>query len=240
VVLGAAALAAGGWFLLHSPLLSARVVRVEGSVHTSRARIVAVAGLAHEPPLIDVDPGAAAARLEALPWVARATVTREWPDGVEVRVVERRPVAVLPTTAAGPRAKPGAAPARAPEEPWALVDRSGRVLALTANPPTGLVHLTAPVQAGAPGSTVPREALAGLRVAATLPPAFRAQVTAVVVEPGGRVHLTLTTPVTVDLGTASQLPEKYEDTAAVLAGASLVAGDVIDVSVPDSPTVGPG
>ena len=46
--------------------------------------------------------------------------------------------------------------------------------------------------------------------------------------------LTLTTPVTVDLGPASQLGAKYEDVAAVLAGATLHAGDVIDVSVPGS------
>lgn len=246
LVLVVAALLVGGWFLLHSRLLSARVIRVEGSVHTSRAEIVSVAGLAHHPPLIDVDPGAVAARLEALPWVARATVSRHWPDGVVVSVVERRPVAVLATAPPEPRAdgtKPRATGAGAPpasEEPWALVDRTGRVLALAASPPPGLVHLTAPVRPGAPGSTVPADALAGLQVAATLPPAFRSQVTTVEVESGGRVHLALTTPVTVDLGTTSQLREKYEDTAAVLAGASLADGDVIDVSVPDSPTVGPG
>ncbi len=50
----------------------------------------------------------------------------------------------------------------------------------------------------------------------------------------------MTTPVTVDLGDTTQLDQKYEDAAAALAGATLAAGDVIDVSVPDSTTVGPG
>ena len=45
----------------------------------------------------------------------------------------------------------------------------------------------------------------------------------------------LTTPVTVDLGSTAQLPAKYEDVAALLAGATLTSGDVIDVSVPESP-----
>ncbi|HUA95636.1 MAG TPA: FtsQ-type POTRA domain-containing protein [Acidimicrobiales bacterium] len=232
-------LVVGGWFLLHSRVLSARVVRVEGSVHTPRAEIISVAGLAHDPPLIDVNPGAVAARLETLPWVARATVTRHWPDAVEVSVVERRPAAALSTTSAKTPATSTASPRPAPAEPWALVDRTGRVLALVATPPPGLVHLSGPVHPGGPGSTVPPDALGGLEVAATLPPAFKAQVTTVEVESGGRVHLALTTPVTVDLGTTSQLRQKYEDTAAVLAGGTLVAGDVIDVSVPDSPTVGP-
>lgn len=237
--LGVAALVTGGWLLLHSRLLSVRVVQVEGSTHTSRAEIVSVAGLGHDPPMIDVDPGAAAARLERLPWVTRATVSRRWPDGVVVTVVERRPAAVVatapspvPSGATGSRPTPTAA--------WALVDRTGRVLALVATPPPGLVHLTAPAAPGPPGTTLRSSAFPGLRVAATLPAAFSSQVTTVEVEKGGRVHLAMTTPVSVDLGSASQLRAKYEDVAAVLAGAPLVAGEVVDVSVPDSPTVGPG
>jgi hypothetical protein len=35
------------------------------------------------------------------------------------------------------------------------------------------------------------------------------------------------------------LEAKYEALASVLAGATLASGDVIDVSVPDEPTVGP-
>ena len=51
----------------------------------------------------------------------------------------------------------------------------------------------------------------------------------------------MTTPVTVAArATPTSSTEKYEDVAAMLAGAKLVDGDVIDVSVPDSPTVGEG
>jgi cell division protein FtsQ len=235
LVLAVVALAIGAWMLLHSKVFAARVVRVEGSVHTPAAEVVAVAGLAHDPPMIDVDPGAAAARLERLPWVATATVARHWPDGVVVTVVERRPVAVVATSPAGGTA--GTAPAGG-TAPWALVDRTGRVLADVATPPAGLVHLVAP-SPGRPGTTLGASAAPGLRVAGTLPPAFAAQVATVQVGKGGVVTLALTSPVTVDLGTTSQLRQKYEDAAAVLAGAQLVSGDVIDVSVPDSPVVSP-
>jgi hypothetical protein len=77
----------------------------------------------------------------------------------------------------------------------------------------------------------------GLRVATTLPPSFAGQVTAVRIEPGGWVQLTMTTPVLVDIGSTAQLPAKYEDVSSILAGATLHNGDVIDVSVPDAPTV---
>jgi hypothetical protein len=79
-----------------------------------------------------------------------------------------------------------------------------------------------------------------VQVADTLPASFRAQVSAVHVEPGGWVQLSLTTPLLVNVGTASQLDAKYEDVSALLAGASLHAGDVIDVSVPTAPTVTEG
>jgi hypothetical protein len=49
--------------------------------------------------------------------------------------------------------------------------------------------------------------------------------------------LQLTSPVTVDLGSTVQLRQKFEDVAAILAGASLHTGDVIDVSAPRAPVV---
>jgi len=217
----------GGWFALHSKVLAARVVTVVGSVHTPASEIISVAGLSDHPPMIDVDPATAAARLEQLPWVAKATVSRLWPDGVRISVVEHSVVAVVATTS------PAA-------DPWALVDRSGRVLADVASPPAGLVRVTSSDVPGPPGSEMGPSTAAGLRVAATLPRAFSAQVTSIEVGHGGEVTLAMTTPVTIVLGATTQLHQKYEDAAALLAGAKLVAGDVIDVSVPDLPTVSEG
>ena len=94
-----------------------------------------------------------------------------------------------------------------------------------------------PTAPGIPGSTLGRGDQSGLLVASTLPAAFRGQVTAVHVEPGNWVQLAMTTPIVVDIGATTQLPAKYEDVASLLAGAALHAGDVIDVSVPDAPTV---
>ena len=87
---------------------------------------------------------------------------------------------------------------------------------------------------------LPAKDAAGLAVASTLPASFAAQVTAVTIEPAGWVQLALTTPVVVDIGTATELTAKYEDVSSILAGASLHNGDVIDVSVPDAPTVTSG
>jgi cell division protein FtsQ len=221
-VLALVALALGAWALLHSRLFSARVVTVTGAVHVSRTKVVDAAGLAGAPPLVDVNAGADAARVELLPWVKTATVTLSWPDGVRISVVERTPVAVVPT---GSRTFG-----------WALVDESGRVLALDASRPPGLVEAKGAGTPGAPGSDL-RGTGAALTVAATLPKAFAAQVSEISQTGGGDVTLQLTSPLTVYLGSTSDLAQKYEDVAAILSGVQLAAGQVIDVSAPGVPVV---
>jgi cell division protein FtsQ len=219
-----AALVVGGWFLLHTPLFSARSVTVTGNVHETAAEVVTQAGLGSHPPLLDVHPGAAAARLEELPWVRTATVHVSWPDGVHITVTEETPRFTVSTPAGA----------------WESLSSDGRVLGQSATRPPGLLLLTVPEPPGEPGSVLSIKDAPGLRVASTLPPSFVAQVTAVTVEPAGWVQLALTTPVVVDIGTTSELTAKYEDVSSILAGATLHDGDVIDVSVPDAPTVTSG
>jgi cell division protein FtsQ len=224
VALGVVALLVGGWFLLHTPLFSARSVTVTGIVHETAAQVVAQAGLASQPPLLDVNTGAAAVRLEQLPWVRTATVHVSWPDGVHIVVTEEA-ARFTASTAAGK---------------WELLSDDGRVLGESATRPPGLLLLTVPAPPGEPGSVLSTKDSPGLRVASSLPASFVGQVTAVTVEPAGWVQLALTTPIVVDIGTTAELTAKYEDVSSILAGATLHNGDVIDVSVPDAPTVTSG
>jgi len=220
--LGAAAiLAFGVWSLLHSSLFSATAVTVVGATHESAAQIEQVAGLSGHPPLLDVNAGAAEQRIDRLPWVRVSLVTVHWPDGVRVEVSEQVLKLVMPV--AGGR--------------WAELDAQGRVLAVVAIRPPGVMEMTGPGTPGSPGSTLAASDRIGLEVAATLPASFRAQVTAVNVEPQGWVQLTMTTPILVDIGDTSQLGEKYEDVTTMLAHVALHDGDTIDVSVPEAPTV---
>jgi cell division septal protein FtsQ len=224
VALGVAVLLVGGWFLLHTPLFSARSVTVTGNLHESAPQVVAQAGLATHPALLDVNPGAAAARLEELPWVRSATVHVSWPDGVHIAVTEETARFTASTS----------------DGKWESLSNDGRALGESATRPPGLLLLTVPQPPGEPGSVLSTKDAPGLRVAASLPASFVGQVTAVTVEPAGWVQLVLTTPIVVDIGTAAELTAKYEDVSSILAGASLHNGDVIDVSVPDAPTVTSG
>ncbi len=63
--------------VLHTTFFSAQKVEVTGQhPHTSTAAILSAAGLTGHPPLIDVNPGASAAKVERLPWIATARVIR--------------------------------------------------------------------------------------------------------------------------------------------------------------------
>jgi cell division protein FtsQ len=214
----------GAWYLLHSSLFSARSVSVVGATHETVAQVEAAAGLADHPPLIGIDAGAAAAGIEQLPWVRSASVHLSWPDGVHITVHEEVPRLVM-VNAGGQ---------------WAELSATGRVLATSSVRPPGLVAVAGPQRPGAPGTTLSSLDQGALVVATTLPPSFAAQVTGVTVEPGGWVQLAMTTPIVVDIGSTTELPAKYEDVTSLLAGATLHDGDVIDVSVPDAPTVTPG
>ncbi len=227
VVVVVAAIIGGGLALLHTSLFSARVVTVTGAhAHTSSADIVNAAGLAHRPLLINLNSGAAEAGIRALPFVRTAQVTRHWPDGVQVTVTERVPVAVVA----------GASGA------WAQVDATGRVLAVQPTRPAGLVQLvvttpTGPVSPARAGRALPSLADSGLQVCRTLPLAFSAQVVSVNVAPDRTVDLALNSGLTVVMGTASDLTVKYQDVASIIAHASLKGMKTIDVTVPGAPTV---
>lgn len=227
-VAGVAVLAVLAVLALHTPLFEARVVTVVGAhPNTPTGAIVAAAGLAHRSPLISVDPGPAAARVESLPFIASARVTRHWPDGVTVTVTERRPVAAM----AGPAAS------------WSTLDGNGRTLAVTPGHPVLPQLIVSTVKGPVPpapvGATVAPAADPGLLVARTLPPAFAGQVLSITVAPDTTVSLGLTSGLVVLLGTTSNLAAKYEDVAAIIAHAPLHGARTIDVTVPQSPTVGP-
>lgn len=224
---GLLAVGVGALVVLHSSLFSARHVTVVGAAHTGPTAVLQAAGLRGSPPLIDVNGGAAAGRVEALPWVGRATVARRWPDSVVVRVTERVPVAVVPARGA-----------------FFLVDASGRVLERVPMAPAGVPFLTSPAPPGGPGTTLGRAAQPGLEVVAAAEHVLPDRVAGVTVGPRGSVILDLGKGVRATLGATvgppSAVGSKLAALASVLAGTAPTGPELIDVSVPGEPTVSPG
>lgn len=69
-------------------------VFVEGRHRTDGALILQRLGLARGLPILSVDPQAAKSALESLPWVRQASVERQLPDIIYIRLQEREPLAL--------------------------------------------------------------------------------------------------------------------------------------------------
>ncbi|HEX5079927.1 MAG TPA: FtsQ-type POTRA domain-containing protein [Geminicoccaceae bacterium] len=87
-------------------------VYADGRVRTDPVALREKLGVAIGQPILTVDPVATQARLEQLPWVERASVERLLPDRIEVRLIERQPLALWQRA-----------------DGFALVDRGGEVIA---------------------------------------------------------------------------------------------------------------
>ncbi len=74
--------------------LTVQSVEVEGRHRADRQAILDALGARRGTPILSVDLDAAKTRLEALPWVRSASVERQLPDGIYIRLVEREPLAV--------------------------------------------------------------------------------------------------------------------------------------------------
>ena len=213
--------AAAGWAALHSPVLDVDAIRVTGTGRTPAAEVVAVSGVQSGQALIDVDPDAARAAVGRLPWVLRATVTRQWPASVSITVTERVPIAA----------------ARAGEESWALIDADGRVLATVAEPPPGLPPVSRAAPVGAPGSRLGPGWEAVLRVAAATPRPLLDRVSAIAEGGDGGVELTLAPDAVVRFGPPEQVDEKFTAIATVLAQVETDDLAVLDVRIPRTPAL---
>ncbi len=223
-IFAVALLTAAGWVASWSPLLDIDAVEVEGAVRTGPAVVREAGGLDRGQAMVDVDEGAAARRIESLPWVAEARVVRQWPGRVSITVSERLALAVTVD-------ETGA---------WWLLDGTGRVLEQAPDRPNELVAVDGLGTVPSPGE-VTAGAEAALAVSAALSPALRAKVDAVVVVEGGGVDLRLkgqagAHPV-VQLGNLDHLDQKLRAAESILASVDLTGLSTLDVRLPASPVL---
>jgi len=223
VVLVLVALVVTGLVLVHSSLFAARSIDIAGAVHEPRAEVLRVTGLAAHPPLIDVNGAAAASSLERLPWVLSAQVSRSWPSGVAVRIVERRPLAYVPL--GGHRN--------------AVVDGTGRVLEDVAAPPSGLVALAGVGAVPVPGGDLGAGDAPLLGLARALPGSIAGRVASIDSSTTDGVVVRLLHGPLVVLGSTAELHQKIVSLATVLARVSLAGIVTIDLRVPASPVLTP-
>ena len=97
-VLAAVAIVVGvGWALLDSRFFVVRSVAVTGTHLVTGAEVRSAAAIPPGLPLIRVNSAAIAHRIERIRQVESARVSRDWPDGVTITVIERTPVLAVPS-----------------------------------------------------------------------------------------------------------------------------------------------
>jgi cell division protein FtsQ len=69
-------------------------VSLSGERHVGRAEIFAAAGVTDRASLLFLDVEAARTSLQAIPWIAEATVRKLYPDRLQITLVEREPFAL--------------------------------------------------------------------------------------------------------------------------------------------------
>lgn len=212
VVVGLLALAllvVAVWSVWFSSLLAVERVEVVGSEVLTEQEVREAASVPVGDPVARIDLDAVRARVEALAVVRSADVTRAWPDGVRIEVVERVAVAVvrIGSTLRG-------------------MDADGVVFRDYEDTPTDLPRVDAL-------TGVTSEALReGAAVVSALPEGLAADVDHVEVGTVDQIRLLLRDGREVVWGSASDAEQK----ARVLEVLLEQDGRVLDVSVPATPT----
>ena len=216
-VLVVVTIAAGTVALARSSLLDVDHVRIVGATRSGDTLARRATGIPRGRAMASVDPSAAVARLERLPWVADAKVDRQWPGTVRVHLVERTPVATV-------------GPARA----RVLVDRTGRALGSAAAADQALPHLSgATSRVGSRVGPVRRRLAA---VVGSLPQDLRNQVAQATIATAGSTFV-LDDGIAVRWGDDHRSQAKADALRAILRQPGRPTIAVIDVTVPGAAAV---
>jgi cell division protein FtsQ len=198
----------GIWLVFFSSVLTVKHVDVQGESQLSEQQVLSAADVPVGAHLAQLDLGAIRTRVAGLAAVKRVDVSRDWPDGVLIRVTERHEVAVVQI---GDR--------------YQAMDSDGVLFKSYAKPPAALPRVVA-------GASISSDALAeAARVIASLPPGLAARVDHVGVRGVDQVSLTLRSGATVIWGSDGESALKAEVLERLLAHPARM----YDVSVPGQP-----
>jgi cell division protein FtsQ len=209
--------------VLFTPLLDVDHVRVEGAGSLQVTDALRASGVELGARMVEVDLEEVRQALLDVPGVRSATVEREWPSTIRVRLSEEVPLAVVQLG-----------------EQRTVISSIGRVL--DGAPTDGLVPVEVEqlelVDGDREGErSVPEDVLAAAQTVERLAPAARAQVAAAQLSATGSLSLVLTDGATIRFGSTEDLPEKLTAAEGVLGQVEPACREVIDVQEPSRVTV---
>lgn len=217
IVIALIAVAALGFWLIRSPLLSVSSITVTGSEISDPAVIIDELGVIVGTPTIDVDSGAIERAVEGDPWIETAEVSVRWPGTVAVAVTEHAALA----------------PARAGDG-WVMLSRASTVLEPVDGPVEGVFTVDIDTSTTPIGGAVVNPMVSGaLSFGSALRPDLSAD--AVIFVDDGSLFATVGGHL-VRLGRPIDLEEKALVLASLL-DTELVEGAEINLIAPTRPAV---
>ncbi|BCJ51051.1 cell division protein FtsQ [Actinoplanes sp. NBRC 14428] len=199
------------WTVYGTSVLGVRDVRVVGTGILTPEQVEQAAAVRLTEPLARVDLDAIRGRVQALPAVERAVVSRSWPATVEVQVVERTAVAAVPLG-----------------QGFSLIDAEGVAFRTVPRRPAELP--VAQLAAPGPADINTRSALV---VLSSLTAELREQLVSISVPAPAQVRLGLRKDRTIIWGDDTESEKKAQVATALLER----KGDTIDVSAPTVVTI---
>lgn len=209
----AALLALIGYLLLwHTSLIAVRGIKVAGVKSITAAQVLTAAQIPTGGSMAALNTGVAASRVEKIPQVASANVSKNWPGTVVITVTERRAAALVPDA-----------------QGYEVVDGGGVVFGQVSQATRGLPVIT--VSAPAKADQVVPGALAALRA---LPSSVSRQISAITASDPYAITLRFADGATVNWGGGDDPADKARDLVALL---RIGGGRHYDVSAPDAPAM---
>ncbi|NNE95738.1 MAG: FtsQ-type POTRA domain-containing protein [Acidimicrobiales bacterium] len=219
VLIALSAAAAAGITAIRSPFLDVDSVSVRGADAVAVDEILAAASVPMGSPLVDLPAEAITDRVESIPAIRTATVTRHLDGTVQIEVTEREPTMAL-------RSNGG----------FVLVDDDGRQVRASDVAPDGFLPVIGLEATGVPGDPAPPGSTAVLRLMDEITPPVRAAVTDVIVT-GDQLALRLAEGGRAILGDDDQLAAKVVSLETLLLSVDMRCVHEIDLTVPSAPAL---
>tara|TARA_Y100001970_G_scaffold290269_1_gene423290 strand:- start:863 stop:1540 length:678 start_codon:yes stop_codon:yes gene_type:complete len=211
-------LGVGGYFLSKSSLFDVDEIVIEGVSTELEGEVREAADINKGKPLLEVDISSSSKRIEAIPWVREARISRSWGGTITIRVSTREPVAAFLS-----------------EEGWVVIDIEGRVLDKEDELPYDLLPIEEEVGSLSIGEWAPEQVIPLIQVAGTISTELVGDVSSI--KGGNQIELLLFGGGKILFGDSSDIEEKALAAATILSQVDQSSVLHIDVRAPLTPVL---
>ena len=218
LIIAVLSLGVGGYFLSKSSLFDVDEIVIEGVSTELEREVREAADINKGKPLLEVNSSSSSKRIEAIPWVREARISRSWGGTITIRVSTREPVAAFLS-----------------EEGWVVVDIEGRVLDKEDELPYDLLPIEEEVGSLSIGEWAPEQVIPLIQVAGTISTELTGDVSSI--KGGNQIELLLFGGGKILFGDSSDIEEKALAAATILSQVDQSSVLHIDVRAPLTPVL---